>query len=124
MHKKGGLSYQCQTLRLCRNISDFELVIFCLLCTSFMASSADPQRIVILGGGVAGVTCCQEISSHISSGREPVPPTRVTLVAAKGLLKGVKNVVRLTRKLETFDIVDKASIDIAHCSPFHDDWPR
>jgi hypothetical protein len=85
-----------------------------------MASTAStdphPQRIVILGGGVAGVTCCQEISSFISSGREAFPPTRITLIAAKGLLKGVKNVVQLTRKLEMFDIVDKASHehDLSH----------
>ena len=96
--------------------STFAALLFVFLCP--MATGAEPQRIVIVGGGVAGVTCCQEVSAHLLSAREPaVGPTKVTLVAAKGLLKGVKNVVRLTRKLETFDIVDQASFAILSC-PF------
>ena len=41
------------------------------------------------------MTCCQEIAA---SGK-----ARVTLIAPGGLLKGAKNVVKLTRRLETFD---------------------
>lgn len=58
------------------------------------AASSLPH-IVVVGGGIAGVTCCQELASTGAA--------RVTLIAPGGLLKGAKNVVKLTRRLETFD---------------------
>lgn len=41
------------------------------------------------------MTCCQEIAASSKA--------RVTLVAPGGLLKGARNIVKLTRRLETFD---------------------
>jgi hypothetical protein len=57
------------------------------------------KHYVVVGGGVCGVTCCQTIAQEENC--------RVTLVAAKGLLKGVANVVKLTRNIDSFEIVDQ-----------------
>eukprot|EP00961_Rhodomonas_salina_P028379 383051-Rhodomonas_salina.2 len=58
---------------------------------------------VVVGGGVAGVTCCQTLASTLASSQE----SKVVLVAASGLLKGVANVVKLARFTDSFDVVEQ-----------------
>ncbi|KAJ1479257.1 hypothetical protein T484DRAFT_1814888 [Baffinella frigidus] len=65
------------------------------------------ERFVVVGGGVCGVTCCQTLSaSLVHPGGAPMD-AKVTLIAARGLLKGAANVVRLSRNLHSFDIVEQ-----------------
>ena len=71
-----------------------------------MACSAEDLRVVVVGGGVCGVTCCQAL---VAGGQAKC----VTLVAAAGLLKGAANVVRLSRHLDSFDVVEQAFDDVA-----------
>ena len=70
------------------------------------------ERFVVVGGGVSGVTCCQTLTSAIQEARaaaapSPVGESCITLVAAAGLLKGAANVVRLSRHVESFDVVQQ-----------------
>ena len=70
------------------------------------------ERFVVVGGGVCGVTCCQTLASAIqdacdAAGSSSAGAGRVTLVAAAGLLKGVANVVRLSRHVDSFDVVEQ-----------------
>jgi len=78
-------------------------------------------RFVVVGGGVSGVVCCQTLAAAIQEAQTESGAARgaeargghVTLVAAAGLLKGVANVVRLTRHLDSFDSVEHAFDDVA-----------
>lgn len=84
-------------------------------------STPTGERFVVVGGGVCGVTCCQTLASLIQeaqAGARGAPAgvgagAHVTLVAAAGLLKGVANVVRLSRHLDSFDIVEQAFDQVA-----------
>ena len=67
------------------------------------SSAAMPNTYVVVGGGVAGVTCCQTLASTLSNSQHD----KVILVAASGLLKGVSNVVKLARFTDTFDVVEQ-----------------
>lgn len=51
------------------------------------------KRLVVLGGGVAGVCCAQELC-------RTCPDADVTLVSADAVVKGVDKVTKLTRNLE------------------------
>ena len=68
------------------------------------------ERFVVVGGGVCGVTCSQTLASAVeqahaaASDPDAAAKGRVTLVAAAGLLKGVANVVRLSRHLDSFEV--------------------
>ena len=62
------------------------------------------RHFVVVGGGICGVNCCQTLAQEENC--------RVTLVAANGLLKGVANVVRLSRHLDTFEIVDQVALHL------------
>jgi NADH dehydrogenase FAD-containing subunit len=73
------------------------------------------EHFVVVGGGVCGVTCCQTLAAEVQGARAGARTSsgrggdsRVTLVAAAGLLKGVANVVRLSRHLDSFDVVEEA----------------
>ncbi len=59
------------------------------------------KHYVVVGGGVCGVSCCQTLAQEENC--------RVTLIASKGLLKGVANVVRMTRTIDSFEIVDQVA---------------
>jgi len=89
---------------------------------SGMPVPAPGEHFVVVGGGVCGVTCCQTLAAALQEsggggrgtpGAAPGAGGRVTLIAAAGLLKGVANVVRLTRHLDAFDVVERAFDDIS-----------
>lgn len=58
------------------------------------------MRFVVVGGGVAGVCCAEELC-------RVRPQDSVTLVAADRVLKGVSVVVRLSRTLEELALVER-----------------
>ena len=60
------------------------------------------KHYVVVGGGVCGVSCCQTIAQEENC--------KVTLIAANGLLRGAANVVRLSRHLDSFEIVDQVKL--------------
>ncbi|EKX54435.1 hypothetical protein GUITHDRAFT_99914 [Guillardia theta CCMP2712] len=65
-----------------------------------MASTSFHANFVIVGGGISGVTCCQELSRIAGD-------SKIALVAGCGLLKGASNVVKLSRHLNMFEIVEQ-----------------
>ncbi|CAD7696939.1 unnamed protein product [Ostreobium quekettii] len=58
------------------------------------------MRRVVLGGGIAGVCCAEELCRLL-------PDDDVTIVSASAVLKGVENVVHLTRNIEEFLVVER-----------------
>ena len=87
---------------------------------------------VVIGGGVAGIACVQELlrfltlpatssssivnnsvssspsySTAISSSPSLSSSSSVTLISASSTIKGIKNYVKVSDNLETFDIEDK-----------------
>eukprot|EP00960_Hanusia_phi_P026500 746286-Hanusia_phi.AAC.1 len=82
-----------------------------------MSSTSQRADFVVVGGGISGVTCCQELSQI--AGDVSLPPalstprdlassqSKIALVAGCGLLKGASNVVKLSRHLNVFDIVEQ-----------------
>ena len=56
------------------------------------------RSLVVVGGGIAGVSCAEELAALC-------PDDHVTLVSASAVLKGATNVVRLTEHLDDFDVV-------------------
>ena len=66
-----------------------------------MAAAPGPVRYLVVGGGVAGVSCAEELCR--------VDPTAsVTLVSGSSSARGVTNFVKLTDALESFDVEDVA----------------
>jgi len=59
------------------------------------------NRFLVVGGGVAGVTCAEELCSLN-------PSYRVTLVSSSSSARGVSNYLKLSHALETFDVIDVA----------------
>ncbi|CAI7993479.1 Pyridine nucleotide-disulfide oxidoreductase domain-containing protein 1 [Geodia barretti] len=64
------------------------------------AESKGRQRYVVVGGGVAGVSCAEELA-RLS------PESQVTVVSDSPLIKAATNVVQQSRVLETFDVEQK-----------------
>lgn len=57
---------------------------------------------VIVGGGIAGVTCVEQLSSQI-------PSAEVALITAGPHIKAVTNYKQVSRTLEEFDVEEKPS---------------
>ena len=55
------------------------------------------MKLVILGGGISGVTCAQELLRCLES-----PDDTITLISATPVIKVATNVQQLSRTLETF----------------------
>uniref|UniRef100_A0A673BJF4 Pyridine nucleotide-disulfide oxidoreductase domain-containing protein 1 n=1 Tax=Sphaeramia orbicularis TaxID=375764 RepID=A0A673BJF4_9TELE len=59
-------------------------------------------KFVIVGGGIAGVTCVEQLSSQI-------PSSEVALITAGPHIKAVTNYKQVSRTLEEFDVEEKPS---------------
>ncbi|XP_042367173.1 pyridine nucleotide-disulfide oxidoreductase domain-containing protein 1 isoform X1 [Plectropomus leopardus] len=59
-------------------------------------------RFVIVGGGIAGVTCVEQLSSQI-------PSAEVALITAGPHIKAVTNYKQVSRTLEEFDVEERSS---------------
>ncbi|XP_070709879.1 pyridine nucleotide-disulfide oxidoreductase domain-containing protein 1 isoform X2 [Pempheris klunzingeri] len=59
-------------------------------------------RFVIVGGGIAGVTCVEQLSSQM-------PSSAVALITAGPLIKAVTNYKQVSKTLEEFDVEERAS---------------
>lgn len=78
------------------------------------------RRYVIVGGGIAGVTAAEELlelaeaeaQAAVAAGGAPVEVS-VTLLTATGAVKQVGRVVKVTRKLEEVDVVERDAGDFA-----------
>ncbi|KAK3277346.1 hypothetical protein CYMTET_14636 [Cymbomonas tetramitiformis] len=58
------------------------------------------MKFVVLGGGVAGVCCAEELC-------EIRPEDHVTLISVSDLVKGVDNVVHVSKFIEEFQVVER-----------------
>jgi len=61
-----------------------------------MSAESIGTKYVIVGGGVAGVSCLQELEALCE------PGDSITLISASPVLKVASNVVKLTKTLEQF----------------------
>ncbi|MEQ2292384.1 Pyridine nucleotide-disulfide oxidoreductase domain-containing protein 1, partial [Ameca splendens] len=59
-------------------------------------------KFVIVGGGIAGVTCVEQLSSQF-------PSEDVALFTAGPLIKAVTNYKQVSRTMEEFDVEEKPS---------------
>ncbi|XP_029902174.1 pyridine nucleotide-disulfide oxidoreductase domain-containing protein 1 isoform X2 [Myripristis murdjan] len=59
-------------------------------------------RFVIVGGGIAGVTCVEQLSSQF-------PDAEVALITAASLVKAVANFKQVSKTLEEFDVEEQPS---------------
>ena len=90
---------------------DDEGLCLCAPLPDAAADDDDPDEDawhrVVVGAGVAGVCCAEELARLR-------PSDRVTLVAADDALKAVTNVERVTRNLETFDVQNRPHSALAY----------
>lgn len=77
-----------------------------------MASCASDlsAAFVIVGGGIAGVTCAETLGSES-------PQEKVILITASSLVKTVINFQQISRTLETFDVEERPSSMVESCFP-------
>ncbi|XP_053575105.1 pyridine nucleotide-disulfide oxidoreductase domain-containing protein 1 [Bombina bombina] len=59
-------------------------------------------RFVVVGGGIAGVTCAEQLALQF-------PSDRVLLITASPLIKAVTNLKQISRRLEEFEVEEQAS---------------
>ncbi|XP_062620170.1 pyridine nucleotide-disulfide oxidoreductase domain-containing protein 1-like [Saccostrea cucullata] len=62
-------------------------------------------RYVVVGGGIAGVTCVETLSSLC-------PEEEVLLITASPLIKAITNYKKITKTLEDFDVEERPSISL------------
>ncbi|TKS90994.1 Pyridine nucleotide-disulfide oxidoreductase domain-containing protein 1 [Collichthys lucidus] len=67
-----------------------------------MADQEKTFRFVIVGGGIAGVTCVEQLSSQI-------PSAEVALITAGPQIKAVTNYKQVSKTLEEFDVEERPS---------------
>ncbi|KAM4038074.1 pyridine nucleotide-disulfide oxidoreductase domain-containing protein 1 [Anomaloglossus baeobatrachus] len=67
-----------------------------------MAAAEEKGRFVVVGGGIAGVTCAEQLALQF-------PADPVYLVTAAPLIKAVTNVRQVSRALEEFDVEEQTS---------------
>lgn len=65
-----------------------------------MAAKSECLRYVIVGGGIAGVSCAQELA-HLS------PEAQIIVISDSPLIKTATNITQQSRVLETFDVEEK-----------------
>lgn len=56
---------------------------------------------LVVGGGIAGVSCAEQLAVHS-------PEESVLLITASPIVKAVTNVVKLRRVMESFDIEERS----------------
>ncbi|WAR07082.1 PYRD1-like protein [Mya arenaria] len=61
------------------------------------------NKFLVIGGGIAGVTCAEQLSSLC-------PTEEVALITASKLIKAVKNYQKVSRTLEQFDVEERPMI--------------
>ena len=66
-----------------------------------LADQIDFARYVIVGGGIAGVSCAEMLSTLC-------PNERVLLISASPTVKAVTNISNLTKLISTFDIDEQS----------------
>ncbi|XP_018603100.2 pyridine nucleotide-disulfide oxidoreductase domain-containing protein 1 [Scleropages formosus] len=67
-----------------------------------MAAEIRTSKFVVVGGGVAGVTCAEQLASQF-------PSEDIVLLTASPLIKAVSNFKQVSRTLEDFDIEEQPS---------------
>eukprot|EP01138_Halocafeteria_seosinensis_P003195 gb/GECG01003269.1/.p1 GENE.gb/GECG01003269.1/~~gb/GECG01003269.1/.p1 ORF type:complete len:603 (+),score=86.45 gb/GECG01003269.1/:1-1809(+) len=57
-------------------------------------------KYIVVGGGIAGVSCAEQLAAHDSQ-------SKILIISASRSLKGIRNYVRVTSKLEEFEVVEQ-----------------
>lgn len=76
-----------------------------------MAEKAEKTfKFIVIGGGIAGVTCVEKLSSHI-------PPAEAALITAGPRIKAVTNFKQVSKTLEEFEIEERPSSVLVQTFP-------
>ena len=70
----------------------------------------DAHRLIVIGGGVAGVTVVEETLELMARSKKRSVPCcirSIVLISASPTLKGIENITSITESLETFDVVER-----------------
>ncbi|XP_064455102.1 pyridine nucleotide-disulfide oxidoreductase domain-containing protein 1-like [Ornithodoros turicata] len=70
--------------------------------TATSAAGIFRSRYVIVGGGIAGVSCAEQLALQC-------PEEEITIVTASPVVKATSNVEKICRVIESFDVVEKPS---------------
>lgn len=62
-------------------------------------------KYVVVGGGIAGVTCAETLSSLC-------PEDEILLITASPLIKAITNYKKITKTLEEFDVEERPNISL------------
>ena len=66
-----------------------------------LADQINFAKYVIVGGGIAGVSCAEMLSTLC-------PNERILLISASPMVKAVTNISNLTKLISTFDIEEQS----------------
>ncbi|OCT87974.1 pyridine nucleotide-disulfide oxidoreductase domain-containing protein 1 [Xenopus laevis] len=79
-----------------------------------MAESREAEamkgRFVVVGGGIAGVTCAEQLAAQF-------PSHKVYLITASPLIKAVTNLRQVSRALEEFDVEEQGGSELERLYP-------
>ncbi|KYQ93242.1 pyridine nucleotide-disulfide oxidoreductase domain-containing protein 1 [Tieghemostelium lacteum] len=75
-----------------------------------ISSNAIHSNLVVIGGGIAGITCAESYS-------QLKPNESVLILSSSPILKTVQNVQRISKVLETFDIFEKEFTEVEFKHP-------
>jgi NADH dehydrogenase FAD-containing subunit len=64
-------------------------------------ASRRPLEVVVIGGGVAGMTAVEELLDLLP------PSAHITLITSSSLLKQIGKAVRVTRVLQELEVVER-----------------
>ncbi|XP_005998922.1 pyridine nucleotide-disulfide oxidoreductase domain-containing protein 1 [Latimeria chalumnae] len=75
-----------------------------------MATRTLEGKLVVVGGGIAGVTCAQELALQF-------PSETIILITASAVIKAITNFKQISKTLEEFDVEEKPTSSLEECYP-------
>ncbi|KAM8974684.1 pyridine nucleotide-disulfide oxidoreductase domain-containing protein 1 isoform 2-T2 [Pelodytes ibericus] len=73
-------------------------------------AAAVRRRLVVVGGGISGVTCAEQLASQF-------PSDDIYLITASPLIKAVTNLKQVSKVLEVFDVTERVSTELERQYP-------
>ncbi|XP_074124970.1 LOW QUALITY PROTEIN: pyridine nucleotide-disulfide oxidoreductase domain-containing protein 1 [Sminthopsis crassicaudata] len=67
-----------------------------------LAAPARAAKFIVVGGGIAGVTCAEQLATHF-------PSEEVLLITASPVIKAITNFKQVSKTLEEFDVEEQPS---------------
>ncbi|XP_054719303.1 pyridine nucleotide-disulfide oxidoreductase domain-containing protein 1-like isoform X2 [Uloborus diversus] len=80
------------------------------MADNFEDSSSISATFAIIGGGIAGISCAEQLATED-------PSSDIILVSASPLIKAVKNLKKLSERLDDFDVAEESSTTLQNRFP-------